>query len=301
MDKKAGKTDRVKRGERIRLVVQASVFALTNGYLRGFARGELYQGVLKNLCVPGMNCYSCPGAFGSCPIGALQSSLSTRGGHALFYLIGFLAVVGSLGGRFVCGFLCPFGLLQDLLHRIPFFKKVRRFPGEKILRSLRFVVLVLFVLVLPAAIRDAYGLGTPWFCKLLCPVGTLEGGVPLVLFGNLRSAAGPLFAVKLGLLLLLLLLSLLIWRPFCRYLCPLGALYGLFNKVALFRYSVDSEKCTKCGACRSVCALDIPVYEKPNSVDCVRCGKCVNACPEKAIRIGPQFSISVLPFSKKNR
>lgn len=80
--------------------------------------------------------------------------------------------------------------------------------------------------------------------------------------------------------------SLLLWRPFCRYLCPLGAVYGLFNKFAFFRYTVDKTKCTKCGACEKVCGLGIPVYEKPNSIDCVRCGKCVSACPEKAIRSG---------------
>ena len=293
--KKDSPASRLKRSERIRLIIQACFAALTNGYLRGFVKHEIYQGVTKYVCVPGMNCYSCPGALGACPIGSLQAVLNSRDYKMAFYVIGFLMVVGSLGGRFVCGFLCPFGLIQDLIHKIPFFKKLKRLPGEKILRSLRFVFLIVFVLILPLAVKDLTGLGDPWFCKYVCPVGTLEGGIPLVLFGNgFREAAGFLFSWKVGLLVLCLLLSLLLWRPFCRYLCPLGAVYGLFNKFAFFRYTVDETKCTKCGACEKVCGLGIPVYEKPNSIDCVRCGKCVNVCPTKAIRSG-----LVLPFTNR--
>ena len=285
--KQKKKLSPMRRSERIRLIIQACFAALTNGYLRGFVKREIYQGVTKYICVPGMNCYSCPGALGACPIGSLQAVLGSRQYKMAFYVIGILTVIGSVGGRFVCGFLCPFGLIQDLIYRIPFFKKLKKLPGERVLRYLRFVLLVVFVLIFPLAIRDFTGLGDPWFCKYVCPVGTLEGGLPLVIFGNgFRDAIGFLFSWKVALLVLVLLLALLVWRPFCRYLCPLGAVYGLFNKFAFFRYTVDGSKCTKCGACEKVCGLGIPVYEKPNSIDCVRCGKCVSACPEKAIRAG---------------
>jgi len=287
LDKPKKKLSPLKRHERIRLIIQACFAALTNGYLRGFAKHEIYQGVTKYVCVPGMNCYSCPGALGACPIGSLQAVLNSREYKMTFYVIGFLTIVGAVGGRFVCGFLCPFGLIQDLIFRIPFFRKFKKAPGEKILRFLRFVLLAVFVIILPVAVSDMTGLGTPWFCKWICPVGTLEGGIPLVLFGEgFRGAIGFLFSWKVALLVLVLLLSLLLWRPFCRYLCPLGAIYGLFNKVSFFRYAVDETKCTKCGACERICGLGIPVYEKPNSIDCVRCGKCVSVCPTKAIHAG---------------
>ena len=124
----------MKKLQRVRHAVQAAWALLTNSYLAGFARGTLYKGRLKGLCVPGLNCYSCPGAVGSCPIGALQSVLGSRKFGFSYYVVGFLVLVGALTGRFVCGWLCPFGLIQELLHRIPFRWKIRAFPGDRALR-----------------------------------------------------------------------------------------------------------------------------------------------------------------------
>ena len=269
---------------RIRLLIQLAFAALSNGYLKGFARGQIFTGSTKYLCLPGMNCYSCPGALGSCPIGALQATLNSRQYKLSLYVLGLLTVFGTLLGRFVCGFLCPFGLIQDLLFKIPFVKKIRRLPGEKSLRWLRFVFLGIFVILLPLFVIDITGLGEPWFCKWICPVGTLEGGIPLVLLNNaMREAAGFLFRWKLVILIITLLSSIIIYRPFCRYVCPLGALYGLFNKISLYRIKIDSEKCVGCGLCQKTCKLDIPVWKNPDSMDCIRCGECKAVCPEKAI------------------
>ena len=269
---------------RIRLLIQLAFTALSNGYLKGFARGQIFTGSTKYLCLPGMNCYSCPGALGSCPIGALQATFNSRQYKLSLYVLGLLTVFGTLLGRFVCGFLCPFGLIQDLLFKIPFIKKFRRLPGEKSLRWLRFVFLGIFVILLPLFVIDITGLGEPWFCKWICPVGTLEGGIPLVLLNNaMRGAAGFLFRWKLVILIITLLSSIIIYRPFCRYVCPLGALYGLFNKISLYRIRIDSEKCVGCGLCQKTCKLDIPVWQNPDSMDCIRCGECKAVCPHKAI------------------
>ena len=144
----------------------------------------------------------------------------------------------------------------------------------------------MFVLILPACVADFTGLGEPWFCKWVCPVGTLEGGIPLVLLNSaMRGAAGFIFKWKLAILLVTIFSSIVMYRPFCRYVCPLGAIYGVFNKVSFYRFKIDTEKCTKCGACQKTCKLDIPVYEKPNSADCIRCGDCKAACPHKAIQL----------------
>ncbi len=142
----------------------------------------------------------------------------------------------------------------------------------------------MFVLLLPLVIRDITGQGVPWFCKLICPAGTLTAGVPLLLVNSaLRSAAGALFDWKMLVLLVIVLLSVYTYRPFCRYLCPLGAIYAPFNKFALYRYTVDEKRCTGCGACQKACKLDIPVYKTPNSADCIRCGDCRRACPKGCI------------------
>lgn len=274
---------------RLRLTVQAVAAALSNGYAAGFLRGKIYTGPGKYLCVPGLNCYSCPGALGACPIGALQAVLGSRGRRFSFYVFGFLMMVGALFGRLVCGWLCPFGLVQDLLHRIPLGPRWKALPGEKWLRRLRYLVLAVFVVLLPLYAVDFIGQGQPWFCKYICPAGTLGGGIPLVLsVPALREAAGWLFAWKNLILAAVVLLSVPLWRPFCRYLCPLGAIYGAFNPVALYRFSVDEKKCTGCGACQKACGLDIPVWQTPNSPDCVRCGDCKRACPHGAIRTGRQ-------------
>lgn len=267
-----------------RLIVQLAFTALSNGYVEGFSKGTIYKGNLKTICMPGLNCYSCPGALGACPIGSLQATLGNRNYKMAFYVLGFLMIVGALFGRLVCGWLCPFGLIQDLLYKIPFVKKRKTLPGDKILKWLKYVILAVFVILLPLFVVDAVGQGAPWFCEYICPSGTLSAGLPLVLLNEgLRAIVGWLYAWKVLILVVVILLSILAYRPFCRYLCPLGAIYGLFNPIALYRYQVDLEKCTNCGACEKACKWNIKVNQTPNSTDCIRCGECKKACPHGAI------------------
>ena len=273
-----------KRRASVRTVCQLVFAALSNGYAAGFAQGKIYKGSGKFFCLPGLNCYSCPGALGACPIGSLQAVLTSREYRFSAYVLGFLLLFGALFGRLVCGWLCPFGLVQDLLHKIPLGKKLRRLPGERGLRMLKYGVLAGFVIVLPLTVLDIVGQGQPWFCKYICPSGTLFAGIPLIASNPpLRAALGFLFTWKAAILVVLLLLSVLIWRPFCRYLCPLGAIYGCFNPIALYRFRIDEDKCTHCGACQRACRLDIAVDRTPNSAECVRCGDCRRACPHGAI------------------
>lgn len=260
---------------------------LTNSYLVGFAKGKIYDGKLKNLCVPGLNCYSCPGALGSCPIGAMQAVIGSWNFRMAFYVAGFLVFVGALMGRFVCGWLCPFGLIQDLLHKIPFVKKISTFRGDRLLRKLKYVIFLVFVILLPMFVVDMLGQGAPYFCKLICPAGTLEGGIPLVLLNSaMRTAVGWLYAWKNVLLVVIVLLSVVIYRPFCKYICPLGAVYSVFNPIAVFRYRVDKEACIHCGACVKACKMQVDPSETPNHPECIRCGSCKKVCPTGAIYSG---------------
>lgn len=271
----------------LRLWVQAAFTALTNGYVSGFVNGRIYTGNTKALCVPGLNCYSCPGALGSCPIGSLQAVLGSRNYQFSFYIFGFLMVVGAIFGRFVCGWLCPFGLVQDLLYKIPFVKKLKKLPGDRFLKWLKYVILAGFVIILPMFAVDIIGQGQPWFCKWICPSGTLMAGIPLVSANpGLKEAAHWLFAWKLVVLIALILLSILVYRPFCHYLCPLGAIYGLFNPISFQRFTIDQDACTGCKVCQKACKLDIEVWKTPNSTECIRCGDCRKACPHQAIKKG---------------
>ncbi|SHK65335.1 4Fe-4S binding protein [Hespellia stercorisuis] len=272
-----------------RLWVQIGFAALTNGYVLGFTNGRIYQGSTKALCVPGLNCYSCPGALASCPIGSLQAVLGSRDFSFSFYVIGFLMIVGAFFGRFVCGWLCPFGLVQDLLHKIPLprilhLRKRNNLPGHRYLKFLKYVILVVFVLIMPMFVLDIIGQGSPWFCKLICPAGTLEAGIILPLLNpSLQSAIGWLYTWKIMLLVVILVLSIFVYRPFCKYLCPLGAIYGCFNPIALYRFRIDESSCIGCHACQRACPMEIPVYESPNNAECIRCGKCRKACPTGCI------------------
>lgn len=267
-----------------RKTVQSVWTVLTNGYIIGFFKGKIYTGKLKNICVPGLNCYSCPGSLGSCPIGSLQAVLGSAKYKISFYLLGFFLLIGTLLGRLVCGFLCPFGLIQEILYKIPFVKKIRTFRLDRPLRWLKYVILAVFVILLPLFVVDAAGTGSPWFCKWICPAGTLEGGIPLVSSNPaLQGVIGFLFHWKLAILLATVLLSILIYRPFCKYICPLGAIYALFNKVSVYRYHVDQKKCTGCGKCEKACPMQISPIRETNHLECIRCGECKEICSFGAI------------------
>ena len=260
--------------------IQALWAFITNSHVTGFVTGKIYTGKLKNACVPGLNCYSCPGAVGACPIGSLQAVIGSWNFKMAYYVVGFLIFIGAMVGRLICGFLCPFGLIQDLLNKIPFPKKIRTFKGDKLLRKLKYVIFAVFVILLPLFLVDIMGQGAPYFCKLICPAGTLEGGLPLVLLNkSMRSALGWLYIWKNVILIITIILSILIYRPFCKYICPLGALYSIFNPVSLYKYRVDKDKCIKCGKCAKACQMIVDPVENSNSPECIRCGRCGEGCP----------------------
>ncbi len=268
---------------KLRTFFQIIYTIITNGYAYGFLNGKIYKGPLKYACVPGLNCYSCPGAIGSCPLGALQAALNKRSFEVPFAVLGFFFIFGSIFGRFVCGWLCPFGLLQDLLYKIPVFKKRKRLPKHEILKYGKYAVL--FGLVFVGSVFLFTGFAKiPAFCKYLCPSGTFFGAIPLLSTNEmLKNQAGGLFFWKLAVLIGIILLSVKVYRPFCQYLCPLGAIYGWFNKFSLVQIRWEKETCVSCGACTRACPVDLKPEEISVSAECIKCGKCVDACPKDCL------------------
>lgn len=264
-----------------RFSIQAVSALLHNANLKGFLTGKIYQGAGKNICVPGLNCYSCPGAVGACPIGSLQGFLSGLKFRFPYYVLGFLIFFGALLGRAVCGFLCPFGFFQELLHKIPFPIKKNSFAGDRQLRWVKYAVLLLMVVILPLCFAL-----TPFFCKYLCPAGTLSGILLAVHDSMLRAQLGGIFLWKAFVLAAVIVGCLIVFRPFCKYLCPLGAIYGFFNRIALYRMDLDADRCVSCGKCKKVCPMGVDPVRECNSAECIRCGDCVRNCPVNAIHMG---------------
>ena len=226
--------------------IQAAATLLTNIHLPNLFRGKIYQGNAKTVCVPGLNCYSCPAATGACPIGAFQAVVGSSQFKFTYYITGFFILLGVMLGRYM--------------------------------------ILFVFVIFLPIFITNSIGMGDPFFCKYICPQGVLEGAIPLSL-GNtaIRSALGKLFSFKLIILIMVILLSILFYRPFCKWICPLGAIYSLFNKISFLSIKVEDDKCVGCHQCTKVCKMDVDVIKSPNHPECIRCGACMKACPKDAI------------------
>ena len=276
-----------------RFSIQAVAALLSNANLKGFFTGKIYQGAGKTVCVPGLNCYYCPGAVGACPIGSLQGFLSGLKFRFPYYVLGFLIFFGALLGRAVCGFLCPFGFFQELLHKIPFPIKKISFAGDRQLRWVKYAVLILLVVILPLCFAL-----TPFFCKYLCPAGTLSGILLAVRDGMLRTQLGGIFLWKILVLAAVIVGCLIVFRPFCKYLCPLGAVYGFFNRIALYRMDLDTGKCVACGKCKKVCQMGVDPVKECNSAECIRCGDCVRACPVNAIHMGIKHTEAKNPSEK---
>ena len=285
MDKKRGFKNYINKSMNFlkrRGTVQAIATLLTNIHVTNFVKGTLYSGPVKKACVPGLNCYSCPGATGACPIGAFQAVVGSSKFAFSYYVTGLLILLGTVFGRFICGFLCPFGWFQDLLHKIPF----KKFSTKKLkfLTYLKYVMLFGAVAILPVLITNELGMGEPFFCKYVCPQGILEGGIPLsIAREGIRSSLGTLFTMKSIILASIILLGIMFYRPFCKWICPLGAFYSFFNKFSIYRYKFDEDKCISCGKCKRTCKMDVDITKSTTHRECIKCGECIKACPTDAL------------------
>ncbi|MDE7082254.1 MAG: 4Fe-4S binding protein [Clostridia bacterium] len=259
-----------------RRIIQVYAALLCNANLKGFVSGKIYGGGTKYACTPGLNCYSCPGAAAACPLGALQNALASSGTTTPYYILGIIALFGLILGRTICGFLCPVGLGQELLYKIKT-PKIKKNRVSRVFTYLKYVLLVALVIIIPIMLQS------PTFCKYICPAGTFGGGIGLL--SNPQNAdffamLSGLFTWKFALLVAIIVLSIFCFRFFCRFLCPLGAIYGFFNKFALLGVKLDKQKCIDCGLCVDHCKMDI---KHVGDHECINCGECISVCPTQAI------------------
>lgn len=267
-----------------RKLIQLYSALLYNAHLRGFIDGEIYQGKAKAVCVPGFNCYSCPGAAGACPLGSIQNALAYSGHRAGWYVLGIIMIFGLSLGRTICGWLCPLGLIQELLYKIPT-PKIKKSRVTRALSYLKYVILAVFVVAVPMWYGVRHDLAVPGFCKYICPAGTFEGAIGLLsnpkntsYFAMLRI----LFTRKFVIMIVIGAACIFCYRSFCRFICPLGAIYGLFNKLALVSVKVDENRCNGCGSCVRSCKMDV---RHVGDHECINCAQCMGVCNQNALSL----------------
>lgn len=234
---------------------------------------------LHSMCSPVFHCYACPLATFACPIGVLASFSAL---HIFpFIAVGLLVLAAAVFGSLICGWACPFGFLQDVLGKIP----TPKFDLPRWTAHLRYAVLIGAVFAVPYF----FGKDHPLFVCRFCPAGGLEAAAPSMVS---QALAGQQIvwpnALKLTILVLFLVAVFFVKRPWCRILCPLGAIFSLFNRVSVFFLGLNPDKCTHCERCHKLCEFGIEPEKSPNDLRCVRCLECTR-CGPGALTLGSIF------------
>ncbi len=323
-----------------------------------------YFFMFRGFCFPAMNCWACPAAAFGCPVGAIGNFLVK--GLVPFVAIGLMLLAGALVGRMICGWVCPFGFLQDMLAKVP----VKKFRIPKFLTYGKYVFLVVTVFLIPMTVGiDKKPTGTHasdfFFCNY-CPAGTLEAAIPVRVFGSRLAGSGDeevadagdeaagdeeyvdefadesdedlwgddddmgggeeeegdlwgddddddtsgddwlsggeeeagiaeagasdtlrfVTSTRMWVLYAFLLSFMFFRRPFCRGVCPIGAVFALMNRFSFFRMRVRKDPCKECNACAKRCPVDNKVYSTPSSDDCIRCLECMDSCKRGCVECG---------------
>jgi ferredoxin-type protein NapH len=242
-------------------------------------------GLKTGFCYPFFYCQACPAATSACPIRALENSVYKQSFEWRF-LVYPLLIIGFLGittGRAICGWACPIGLLQRGTSRVarkvkkhPIAQKLGKYRGEKYLRYIKYLMLIVFVFLTSLLIGFIF--------TDICPVGMLVGTFPILILNPGKFVPNYFFPVALVIFILFIVLIFSIERGWCRYFCPVGALLGPFNKVSMLHMAVKTEGCLHCNVCSYSCPMGIDVPNMHRDPECILCGKCVTTCPEKLIR-----------------
>lgn len=214
----------------------------------------------------------CPAASFSCPIGIMGQMAAL--GVVPWMAIGVIVLVGALAGSLTCGWACPFGFVQDLLARLPLPKlRIPNFLGYG-----RYIVLAVLVLALPYYMGLA---GSPYEQQTMtticnwCPAGAIEAGVPSTIHGLAYDKPAEVVSLKKAVIIVAFIVAAMVmFRPWCTILCPLGGMLSLFNRFSVFHLRFKRQACTQCNTCRSRCAYGVEVERKVNTTRCIRCLEC---------------------------
>lgn len=193
-----------------------------------------------------------------------------------------------LVGRFFCGFFCSFGAVQDLLwlgsHRLR-----ALFPGkrnlkkaDRIFRFAKYAVLFYFIIFVWSGVTAVKTAG-PW-----------QVFGQYVSFGHWPGLK-PLLSVGGILLLVIFIGSLFVQRFFCRYFCPMGAIYSLISQASFLKIDKPRDGCGKCHLCTSKCPMGMDLTKKDRIAggECISCQKCVSWCPKGNARFRSRYGVLI--------
>ena len=194
-----------------------------------------------------------------CPIGVLGNMLEV--GIIPFVALGVFGLIGGLVGRLTCGWVCPFGFIQDLIAKIP----IRKWNPPRWMHYSKYVVLVVLVFF----VATAFGTETRWFFCRICPAGTAFGSVWYWIAEGM-----PVALTRLGFLAGFVALMVFVKRGFCRLVCPIGAGLGVFNRISLLNIKYEPRWCSDCMVCTSACPVDSGPMDDPRQEECLYCAEC---------------------------
>lgn len=234
----------------------------------------------KFFCMPVMNCHSCALAWFACPIGVF---IHFAGFRIFPYLaLGTVLLIGALLGRLLCGWVCPMGLLQDLLYRLP----GRKINLPRWTNAVKYVSLAILVVLLPFLWGETT---LASFCRI-CPTSALQVTIPGLITGAVKSIS-PMVALRLAVLVAVIGLAVVSSRSFCRILCPIGAMLAPLNYLSFWKVGPNRKACTNCKACDRVCPTDVKPSERlkaglpaNRALDCVLCHDCTARCGRVGIK-----------------
>lgn len=214
-------------------------------------------------------------------------SMAANAGEVILILS--MLLITAVMGRFFCGFLCSFGTMGDFFWIVGNRLKLRRLKiprqADRVLKSLKYIILLGTVLL-------------GWTLGVSLLSGTAN---PWTIFGMYVSLSGwaDLSAwLSIGAMLLLGIMvgSMYIERFFCRYLCPLGAVFAVVSKIRLFKIRKPAQNCGSCKACTARCSMGIPLYGMNviSDGECIDCMNCVEICPRGNVKANPKPAIAAV-------
>jgi len=262
---------------KFRLPVQVSAFAFHRlGIFRKLPGGWHAPIPRTSGITCTLNCQACELAWLGCPIGMLQQYVIAF--RFPLYVFGILLAFGTALGRAICGWLCPFGLILDMCNKVC----THKYEPPDWMRFIRYIYLGGVVVLASLT-------GFIFWCRYLC-FGALLGVIPYWL--TWQTVSMIWFIYHFALFAFYFTFSYYTHgRAWCRYFCPLGAIFSLLNPFSLLRRKHDWKWCTQCGQCEKVCTmgLDPTIDDWRSKLDCTKCGRCVRECKSNALSIGTAF------------